>query len=340
VAGIYGRQEPLSFTSSLDKRDLAITFGLDKKIQHKDPFFHNANSCLTRAIWEKFPFDEDCTNIEDRIWGQKVIKEGYKIVYEPDASVFHHHGIHHGSDERRANNIVRIMDTMADKKIKKSKVSSLNIAAFIPIRGDLISYGDKYLLKNTITQLKGIDLINDIVISTDSQKTADIAKKLGASRIISRPSQLSKKYVGVADVIKFTLEEYEKHYQNLDLIVFMEETYPFRNKDEIRDMIETLIEQGNDSLIAVKNEQKGVWERADNTVKPIIEQTFMPRVLKSSSIDIAQIGYCTLLSPQHVRFGDILGPDTGLFRLNNNLNTVEIRDAHDMSLYVDILSKF
>ena len=33
VAGVYGRQEPLSFSSDLDKRDLFYTFGLDKKIQ-------------------------------------------------------------------------------------------------------------------------------------------------------------------------------------------------------------------------------------------------------------------------------------------------------------------
>ena len=90
VAGVYGRQEPLSFTSNLDKRDLAITFGLDKKTQLKDPFFHNANSAITRAMWEKYPFDDDCTNIEDRIWGRKVISAGYKIIYEPEASVFHH----------------------------------------------------------------------------------------------------------------------------------------------------------------------------------------------------------------------------------------------------------
>ena len=39
VAGVYGRQEPLAFTSDLDKRDLLITFGLDKRIQIKDSFF-------------------------------------------------------------------------------------------------------------------------------------------------------------------------------------------------------------------------------------------------------------------------------------------------------------
>jgi len=338
IAGVYGRQEPLSFTSSLDKRDLAITFGLDKKIQLKDPFFHNANSALTRAIWEKFPFDEDCTNIEDRIWGKKVISEGYKIIYEPEASVFHHHGIHHGSNENRANNIVRIMDSISDKNIIDKNRSKLNIAAFIPIRGDLISLGDEYLLKNTIDQIKAVDLIQDIVVSTDSPKTAEIARKLGASKIFLRPTQLSKSYVGVADVIKFTLDEYEKENPNLDLIVFLEETYPFRDKNDIRDMIEVIIDQGNDSLIAVKNERKGAWVRDEGGLTPIIEQTFMPRELKSKSIDIAQIGYCTLLTPQYVRFGDTLGPDTGLYKVNNSMNTTEIRNTDDMRAYSQLLN--
>ena len=338
IAGVYGRQEPLSFTSSLDKRDLAITFGLDKKIQLKDPFFHNANSALTRAIWEKFPFDEDCTNIEDRIWGKKVISEGYKIIYEPEASVFHHHGIHHGSNESRANNIVRIMDSISDKNIIDKNRSKLNIAAFIPIRGDLISLGDEYLLKNTIDQIKAVDLIQDIVVSTDSPKTAEIARKLGASKIFLRPTQLSKSYVGVADVIKFTLDEYEKENPNLDLIVFLEETYPFRDKNDIRDMIEVIIDQGNDSLIAVKNERKGAWVRDEGGLTPIIEQTFMPRELKSKSIDIAQIGYCTLLTPQYVRFGDTLGPDTGLYEVNNSMNTTEIRNTDDMRAYSQLLN--
>ena len=42
LAGVYGRQLPLSYTSDADKRDLLIAFGQDKKVQHKDYFFHNA----------------------------------------------------------------------------------------------------------------------------------------------------------------------------------------------------------------------------------------------------------------------------------------------------------
>ena len=79
IAGVYGRQEPLSYSSDLDKRDLLIVFGLDKKIQIKDPFFHNANSAFLKKTCKKFPFDEKVTNIEDRVWGHAVIKK--KIKY-------------------------------------------------------------------------------------------------------------------------------------------------------------------------------------------------------------------------------------------------------------------
>ena len=38
IAGVYGRQLPMAYTSDADKRDLLITFGLDKKSQVKDYF--------------------------------------------------------------------------------------------------------------------------------------------------------------------------------------------------------------------------------------------------------------------------------------------------------------
>lgn len=337
VAGVYGRQEPLSFTSSLDKRDLVITFGLDKKIQKKDPFFHNANSALTRSIWKKYPFDEDCTNIEDRIWGKQVIKEGYKIIYDPDASVFHHHGIHHGLNEDRANNIVRILDSISEKKKISKDIKNIKSAAFIPIKGELINHNGKYLLENTIKQIKNNKLIKEIVVSTDNKITAKIALKLGASKIIIRPKSLSKDFVGVSDVIKFTLEEYEKKFSLLDLVIFLEETYPFRDKNEISEMIKTLIKEGNDSLIGVQNESKGAWIIEDNKVTPIINQKFMPRILKSKSIDIAQIGYCTVLRTEFIRFGDILGPDVALFNIKKNINCTEVKNNVDMKDYLELL---
>lgn len=105
LAGVYGRQLPVSFTSAVDKRDLLIVFGLDRRIQIKDYFFHNANSMIRRDIWETLPFDENVTNIEDRVWGKAVIDAGYQIIYDPLAEVYHHHGLHQGNNKERAEGL-------------------------------------------------------------------------------------------------------------------------------------------------------------------------------------------------------------------------------------------
>ena len=89
IAGVYGRQEPFSSTSDSDKRDLALVFGLDRKVQEKDSFFHNANSMVRKDAWNDINFDEKVTNIEDRVWAGEVLKKGYKIMSCPKAIVEH-----------------------------------------------------------------------------------------------------------------------------------------------------------------------------------------------------------------------------------------------------------
>ena len=120
LAGVYGRQEPLSSSSPLDKRDLTVVFGLDERTQKKDSFFHNANSALSRRIWERFPFDEKTTNIEDRLWGAEVIKNGFHIYYTPHASVYHYHGINQGGKLDRAEKIVNIIENLEGPAISLS----------------------------------------------------------------------------------------------------------------------------------------------------------------------------------------------------------------------------
>ena len=116
VAAVYGRQEPLPDSDAFDKRDLWTVFGLERKVQTRDFFFHNANSMLRRAVWESLPFDEQINGVEDRDWAKKVIERGLKIVYEPQASVYHFHGIHHAGDRARAERVVRVIEFINNSK--------------------------------------------------------------------------------------------------------------------------------------------------------------------------------------------------------------------------------
>ena len=54
VAGCYGRQKPLAYSSVFDKRDLLTVFGLDKKTQNKDPFFTTLIVLLEKQYGKNF----------------------------------------------------------------------------------------------------------------------------------------------------------------------------------------------------------------------------------------------------------------------------------------------
>ena len=178
LPGSTGRQEPLAFTPDLDKRDLLITFGLDPRIQVKDSFFHNANSAFRREVWEQFPFDEQATNIEDRIWANQVQTAGYKILYEPSSSVYHHHGIHHEGDKVRCGNIIRILDNVGQSEIRtadnKIEASRLNTVLVIPVREEgLLEVAGKPLYEYAIAHARQSELVRVVAVSTDSDSVAE-----------------------------------------------------------------------------------------------------------------------------------------------------------------------
>ena len=73
---------------------------------------------------ENFQFDEKVSNIEDRVWGHQVIKK-LQIIYEPEASVYHYHGIHHNLDKKRAKNGKDTRGNLQQKtKSKKPLINS------------------------------------------------------------------------------------------------------------------------------------------------------------------------------------------------------------------------
>jgi rhamnosyltransferase len=92
--------------------DIAITYGMQRGSQmtklseqqiflqlfpdHADsapapPFCNNANAAVRRSLWEKFPYDEKLTGLEDIEWAKRVTEAGYKIKYVPEASIIHVH---------------------------------------------------------------------------------------------------------------------------------------------------------------------------------------------------------------------------------------------------------
>jgi len=318
IAGVYGRQEPLSSSSALDKRDLTVVFGLDERIQKKDSFFHNANSAIPREIWEKFPFDEKTTNIEDRLWGALVIQKGYHIHYTPHASVYHYHGINQGGKMDRAERIVDIIENLEGPAVSLSKliIDKLNIIGLIPIKGAPTKFEDKNLLAESINYLKKCKLISDIFVSTDNKTTANFARNAGVKAPFIRPKHLSFPTVGLPEVLKFSIDEIEK-IRKVDLVVIVEENYPFRPKNLINKLIYNIIEGGYDTVCASIVEERSIWLDRSSTISPIGDNLMGSRNTKTEKIHINLFGLGAVTYVDNIRRKKILTNKLGLSPVPN-----------------------
>ena len=341
VAGVYGRQQPMSYSSVLDKRDLITIFGLDRKIQKKDPFFHNANSAFRKELWKKIPFDNKAKNIEDRIWGKEVISKGYKIVYEPKASVFHWHGVHQDLDPIRASNVVGIIENLDSSLYRENpqKLENLNIAAIIPIKGKNIKLNNKNILQYSIENLKQSSFIKDIFLTTDSSQTAKLAKKYSI-KLIKRSKRLSNKASDLLSVCKDALNEIEKMSNYPDLVVILTEQYPFREKDLFDNMIKKLVTEGLDVSIASKKISGGVWLKNKKGSHQMIIDGLVPNKIRSEIAFRSSFGLGCVVRPKNLRQSNLYNGKIGFYEVRDPVTLISIRENSIKNLSKKLLSLY
>jgi len=97
LAGVYGRQ--ISCTSNpCEAFSMRYTYP-DTPYQYTAEdvarfsafhiLFSNVNACIRKDVWSLFPLNEKLIVDDDTEWAIRVLREGYRIRYEPKASVFH-----------------------------------------------------------------------------------------------------------------------------------------------------------------------------------------------------------------------------------------------------------
>jgi rhamnosyltransferase len=94
VAGVYGRQiaRPNATLFELFGMALSGVTSSRRRWQEADMMFSNANGAFRRQLCRAFPFDERLLGAEDLAWAHVVQQQGYAVVYEPGAPVYHSHG--------------------------------------------------------------------------------------------------------------------------------------------------------------------------------------------------------------------------------------------------------
>lgn len=100
VAGVYSKQIPknnanifVKFYLSKTYPDYKIKKSLKtlKSLTRSEMFFSNVSSAIKKDIWNSYKFNESVLLGEDQAWSKTVLLNGYSIIYEPKAKVYHSH---------------------------------------------------------------------------------------------------------------------------------------------------------------------------------------------------------------------------------------------------------
>lgn len=107
------------------------------------------------------------------------------------------------------------------------------------------------LIAHTIKQALNLSLIDKIVVSTDSEEIASIAKAYGAEVPFKRPQSLaddeSPKLPVIKHALRYCIDELGYHP---DYVVDLDPTSPLRSVDDIRDCLNFIINDSDcDSLV-------------------------------------------------------------------------------------------
>ena len=133
------------------------------------------------------------------------------------------------------------------------------VLALIPARGGSRRLPGKNLLKLcgepiTVWSIKAAQqskYVDRIVVSTDSDEIAEVARAAGADVPFMRPNYLASDTASSLDVVKHALNELNQKGQCYEFIVLLQPTSPLRTSKHIDESFELLQSKDADAIVGV-----------------------------------------------------------------------------------------
>jgi glycosyltransferase involved in cell wall biosynthesis len=91
VALTYGKQRGPEFAKFSEQQIFHQWYPDASKPQQETAFCNNANAAIRKRLWEKNPYDETLTGLEDLAWAKWAKEQGHAIAYVAEAEIIHVH---------------------------------------------------------------------------------------------------------------------------------------------------------------------------------------------------------------------------------------------------------
>ncbi len=163
--------------------------------------------------------------------------------------------------------------------------SNKKILALIPARGgskglpgkNIKMLVGKPLLSWTVEAAKRCNWLDKIVVSTEDEHIAAIAREAGAEVPFLRPKELAGDTVSGMDVIFHAINWFEAKGERYDLLLLLQPTSPLRTSADIENAVKLFFERQAKAVISVcENEHPPYWSNvlpADQSMKNFLDQS-------------------------------------------------------------------
>ena len=139
----------------------------------------------------------------------------------------------------------------------------------------------KPLIAWTIEAGLGSRYIDEVMVTTDSEDIADVAREFGASVPFLRPAELASDTATSFDAVKHVIDFYERElHKRFDYVVLLEPTSPLREKNDLDAMIEKiyLVNDEYDAIVSLGevHEHPSIMKKiVGNAIDPYVNELVM-----------------------------------------------------------------
>jgi len=161
----------------------------------------------------------------------------------------------------------------------------MNVIAIIPARGgskgiprkNVKELGEKPLIAHIIETALEVSELDRVIVSTDDEEIAEVAKKYGAEVPFIRPKELARDETPTLPVLQHAIEYLEKNDNYMpDIVVLLYATSPLLKAERITEAIGLMKARGFDSVISVVEDRKHYWIEKNGRYERLY-----PKVLKN-----------------------------------------------------------
>ena len=230
-------------------------------------------------------------------------------------------------------------------------INGKSIIGIVPARGgskglpgkNIMTLCGKPLIEWSIEAGLACKYIDEVIVTTDSEEIALIAKAAGALVPFLRPPELACDTSTTVDTVKHVIDYYQTIDKYFDYIVLLEPTSPLRAKDDLKCMIEKInsLDEKYDAIISLGevHEHPSIMKKIVNTdIQPYCNELVMATRRQDNEVAYFPYGVAYIIKTKILIEKETFYPSRTTYWIIKRYQCFEIDDIYDF-LAIEVIMK-